>query len=590
MENDRQEAAEIKKVDNVDFLAATEKQEVIEDNPQKVNEEKESVEVKVGEVLPAKKKRIKSRLSREKKRENFQFYKSIDYSGFIERLFARGVDFLIVLGFGYLMYREFGLTKAIIGSLIFDIFARIILTYFFGATVGKFIFGTRVISRCSRKLSIHQVIIRELSKYISGFMFNMGYISIIVSRRKRAWHDIIACTAVTSGGRDEALYAKEIYNERPEKWHVYIAAPLIVIFTAFLLFSVNQGSDYLVNQVGMIGFIKATDSKGVEFKYNIPSSSVGIAGVNKNIIQAGDIDGDRGIELFKEGISEGKIVINTLRITATRPVDGDVGIVCDKPVIQYRLIDIDGDKKDELAVLYEDRTLKLYNLNGETAELSSIGPVQLNEITAFVKGRESNVGPYKLFIAGDKNKLSVITMKDGKMEEQKFELPGDNNIVSFDTGIFQGKHYLVGATDDQKLVFYSLEGDKYIKDRELVMTVKERAAITVRDLDCDGINEVFIMSPANDEGSNHILCAYDVSGNTMKLKWDGGEYYKYMDNKLSLVIDDGGDIDNDGKLEVYMVGRRVSGQEGSAHLIVFEGNKYLLMLNDLLRTLALASP
>lgn len=629
MDNNLQEAASKFEMENSDSLAAAEKQEVTKDNPgedeklfhtfeeniRDVNDgtfntdneitaenlNQDNTAAKPMEISEKSEDRINNsqvetrktrrKLSREKIRENLQAYKSVDYSGFIERLFARGADFLIVIGFGYLTYRKVGLTKAIVYSLLFDLTVRILFTYFLGATIGKIIFGTRVISRCSAKLSIWQVIIRELSKYISGIMLNFGYISIIVSKRKRAWHDIMAGTAVTSGGREEAKYAREVYKERPENWYAYIAAPIIVIFAVVLLVSVNKGSDYLINHVGMIGFTKVVDSKGAEFKYKVPPQSLGAAGINKNIIQVGDIDGDKGIELFKEGINEGKTVIKTLRITATKSVDGDVGILCEKPVIQYRLADINGDKKDELVVLYEDRTVKLYKLDGEQpVELSSFGPVQLSEVNTFVKGRVNSVSPYKLFVLGDKNKLSVLGIRDGKMEEQKYELPGSNNIISLDTVMISDKHYVVGATDDGKLVVYKFEAGAYQKEKEHIMPVKEKVTISVRDLDCDGINEVFVMTPAVDDEKKHTLSAYDVWGDTMKLKWNGGIYYKNENDKLQLVFDDSGDIDGDKKLEAYMVNRKVSDSDGRASLVIFESDKYLLKANDLLRALRFYNP
>jgi len=228
----------------------------------------------------------KSRRKREDariRRENYQYYKSIDYSGFIERLFARGVDFAIVLGFGYLIYKKAGLVPAVMWIPFIDLFIRIVMTYFFGCTVGKFLFGVRVISRNSGKLTIGQVLIREFSKVISGLFLNLGYISIIVSRRKRAWHDMLACTAVTSGGRDECQYAREVYEERPEKWNWKVAVPITVVLIIGTALLINRGAFYAINNVGMIGFSRVFDTMPTEFRYRLPSPSLGYTSLNKEV-------------------------------------------------------------------------------------------------------------------------------------------------------------------------------------------------------------------------------------------------------------------------------------------------------------------
>lgn len=531
-------------------------------------------------------------LTVKKSRENIVVYKSVDYSGFIERLFARGVDFLLVIGFGYLAYKWTDLTAAIIIAIIFDLVIRILMTYFLGGTVGKLVFGVRVISRCSGKLSIWQVIIRELSKYISGLFFDFGYISIIVSRRKRAWHDITACTAVTSGGREEAEYGREVYKERPEKWYVKIWAPIMGIFIAALVVSINKSSSYLLNDMGMIGFTKVISTMPYEFKYKLPSPTLGLAGVNKNIIQLGDIDGDKGYEVFKEGIKDGRPSVMNLRLTSTKPVDGDIGLSFDKQIIQYRMLDMNGDKKDELAVLFEDKMLKVYKLDGGAAELGSLGPIEYSDVISVIRYKPLADSVCKLYIFGDKNKVSVISMKDGKLVAEKKELADSYNFISFDTGEFSGQNLLAGATDDGRLVLYSNDGGIYKKYKEMLIAVKGKLTIRIKDLNNDGSNEVLIYSPENEERRYPVLAAYDISGDSMKIMWDGGRGYRFEKgkDKINLTLEDGWDIDNDKKFEAYLISKKVSDQDGRMSLFIFESNKYLFKINDFLRTLSFTSP
>lgn len=524
-----------------------------------------------------------------KSREDLLAYKSVDYSGFIERLFARGADFLLDVGIGYVFYRWTNLSISIIMALIFDLIIRVLMTYYLGATVGKFIFGVRVISRCSARLSIWQVVIRELSKYISGLFLNLGYISIIVSRRKRAWHDIIACTAVTSGGREEALYGMDVYAKRPEKWDIRIGGLVTGIFVVTLLISINKGAGYLLDGRGMIGFTKIMDTKTAEFKYYVPSPETGFIAVSKNIVQVGDVDGDRGYEVFKEGIIDDKPAIRDVRLTAIRPVYGEISLTFDKNIIQYRLLDMDGDKKDEIAVLFEDKNLKIYKPGAEVLELASYGPVDYGNINAVVKGKPEDNMPYRLYILGDKNKLTVISMKDGKIDGEVMTLPDSYNFTSIDRGILNGEDCLIGATDDQRLVFYDYEGG-YKKTKEMRIPVKGMAQVFIKDIDSDDNNEVILSYPMYEGRTHPVMAAYDVSGDDMRLIWYGGKSYKSGDKSINIAYDDGMDVDGDDKFEVYMVSKEVSGKVGKITLFLFQGEEYMFKANEFLRMLSLSKP
>jgi len=526
------------------------------------------------------------------RREDFKAYKSVDYSGFIERLFARGIDFLIVLVAGYLLYRLLNsLTATIVMTLLLDIGVRVTTTYYWGGTFGKLLLGVRVISRNSEKLTIWQIIIRELAKYISWLPLNMGYISIIVSKRRRAWHDIIACTAVTSGGSEEAEYGREIYKERPEKWDVKISAIITSVFIAVLLTSINRSAAHILNNTGMIGFTKVVTTMPSELKYKLPSPSLGLAGVNKNIIQVGDVDGDGGYDVFKEGIKDKMPSIKNIRFTAVKPLDGDLGIVCDKGIIQYRLLDINGDKKDELAVLFEDKMVKVYNLEGDAVEIGSYGPVEYSEITSFIRGRQAIGTSIRLYVLGDKNKVTVLYMRDGKVESEKFELEGPYNFTALDAGVLSGKDCLAGVCGDGKIIFYSNEGGGYKKLKEMQIPVSGKIEIAMRDVNGDGVDEVIVSSPPYEERQYAVLAAYDISGSTMKIMWNGGRHYKYnKDNEISLTLDEGMDIDDDKKFKAYMVSKSAVGQDGSLSLFVFQSDKYLFKLNSFLRKISLSNP
>lgn len=529
-----------------------------------------------------------SHLSVRRSREDFQVYKSVDYSGLLERLFAWCVDSIIAIGIGYLLYRKFGLTTAVLLGLLIDLSLRIILTYFLSGTLGKLILGIRVVSRCSQKVSVLQVVVRELFKYISGIFLNFGYISIIVSKRKMAWHDMMAGTAVTSGGREEAQYAREIYTERPEGWNKYIFISVTGALMAGLLVAIIMEANSLLYDNGMLGFNFLRGYPDVQFTYKL-ASSAGIAGMEKNVIQFGDIDGDGGYEVFREGVSEGKIFIRDLRIIGVEPIDGDITIDLGKPIIQYRLLDMNGDKKDELAVLLEDYTLKVFKLDEAFVELCTIGPLEYSDIISVIKGKPADNVPYKLYILGNNNKLSVISMLEEEIQNQVLYLPGTYKLTGLDMGVISKENYLTGLTADGKLILYSYDGKEYKEVKTLDIPVKGKLSMTIKDINSDKKNEMLVWSKASEERAYPLIAAYDISGEKMELVWNGGTFYNYKGDKLTLTPDDLIDTNRNENIEMYMVSNRVAGQDGCFSIYIFEGDKVMRKINEFMRILSLSN-
>lgn len=516
---------------------------------------------------------------------NYQIYKSIDYSGFFERLFARWIDLSLDAGIGYLIYRKWGIPAALAGVIIFDLIHRIVMTYFFGGTLGKLLFGVRVVSRCSNKLSIWQVLIREFSKLISHLPLNLGFLCVIFSRRKRALHDIIACTAVTSGGKDEAEYAKKVYSERPEKWNPIISGIITAAFAVSIFLAVTFGASYILNNMGMIGFTLDNNSDIDQYSYKLPDAGSGAAGLNKNIIQIGDINGSGNYQIFREYIDDGKCALTSMRSAGPGFKDGNALGTFDKPVIQYRLADMDGDQKDELAVLFEDKSIKFYKLDNGMSEIGALGPLEYKQINAFVKGKPDEDTPYRLYIAGDGKKVSVISFKEGKFTEQKFELPGQYNIIGIDCGVFSGEYCLTALCDGGNIVFYSFDGSKYLERRKTPVPVKGKLSMTIKDINMDRENEILISSQGEGGKNLPLLAAYNVSGNNLKLVWSGGNFYKYKDTVMALTMDDGMVLD--GKFRAYMVYRHEAKETGAITFFTFENYRILMKANQILRALAI---
>lgn len=85
----------------------------------------------------------------------------------------------------------------------------ILMTYFARATLGKMITGITVVGRHSEKLSLPQVIFRELvGRYINNFLWYLPYLAVLFTERRIGLHDYFADTYVVKNSFN--LYKKEI--------------------------------------------------------------------------------------------------------------------------------------------------------------------------------------------------------------------------------------------------------------------------------------------------------------------------------------------------------------------------------------------
>lgn len=85
----------------------------------------------------------------------------------------------------------------------------ILMTYFAQATLGKMVTGITVVSRNPGKLSLSQVIFRELvGRYINNKLWYLPYLAVLFTERRIGLHDYFADTYVVKNSFN--LYKKEI--------------------------------------------------------------------------------------------------------------------------------------------------------------------------------------------------------------------------------------------------------------------------------------------------------------------------------------------------------------------------------------------
>jgi uncharacterized RDD family membrane protein YckC len=128
------------------------------------------------------------------------------YAGFWRRFAAHAIDYVIVL-LGSLVL----LVAATLVGLITDdsqeYFAPLpLISYFlycallesspWQATVGKRALGLKVMNRRGMRIGFARAVVRFLAKLLSVATLLLGYLLVVVTKRRQALHDLIAGTLV----------------------------------------------------------------------------------------------------------------------------------------------------------------------------------------------------------------------------------------------------------------------------------------------------------------------------------------------------------------------------------------------------------
>ncbi len=141
----------------------------------------------------------------------------VRWGGFFRRVMAFYIDVAVLSFFSYFLFYmiyvgySVGLTahdQDITFDRFFSFLQFFALSWFFlvsayfvllhgmaGTTVGKWVFGLRVVGANKAPVSYGQAMMRWLG-YVAFAFFGIGFLWILLSREKRAWHDLLARTWV----------------------------------------------------------------------------------------------------------------------------------------------------------------------------------------------------------------------------------------------------------------------------------------------------------------------------------------------------------------------------------------------------------
>lgn len=86
-----------------------------------------------------------------------------------------------------------------------------------GKTIGKALFGLKVVRGDGSTLGAKRAALRVVSFPVSWVFFGIGFVGIVLGRRRRAFHDVIADTAVVYDFDARAAHLRSIvrHHERP---------------------------------------------------------------------------------------------------------------------------------------------------------------------------------------------------------------------------------------------------------------------------------------------------------------------------------------------------------------------------------------
>jgi uncharacterized RDD family membrane protein YckC len=143
--------------------------------------------------------------------------RAVEWGGFFRRFSALLVDIVVLIFFSLLLvflsllgYRvglaahqssmswasEQGLLSVLLGAWIFLVCGYfVVLHRMEGRTVGKWLFGLRVVGAGRGPITFGQALIRWLAAVITAPLL-LGFLRVLWNREKRGWHDLLAGTWV----------------------------------------------------------------------------------------------------------------------------------------------------------------------------------------------------------------------------------------------------------------------------------------------------------------------------------------------------------------------------------------------------------
>jgi len=90
----------------------------------------------------------------------------------------------------------FSPVTATIAGVVFVVLYHVFFWFFAGQTVGKALFGIKIVPLRGGRISIFRALLRYIGYFVTGFSLGIGFLWVIFDDRRMAWHDKLARTCV----------------------------------------------------------------------------------------------------------------------------------------------------------------------------------------------------------------------------------------------------------------------------------------------------------------------------------------------------------------------------------------------------------
>ena len=128
------------------------------------------------------------------------------YQGFWIRVVALLIDYIVLYITFIGILAIFGQLEAYFATddwtqydtyygLLFVLY-NVVLVGSFGATLGKYIVGIRIVQGDGSRVGYGRALARYLATFLSGLLLGIGFLMVAFSQKKRGLHDVIADTIV----------------------------------------------------------------------------------------------------------------------------------------------------------------------------------------------------------------------------------------------------------------------------------------------------------------------------------------------------------------------------------------------------------
>lgn len=518
------------------------------------------------------------------------YMKEMYLASFGKRILASLIDGVILAGVALLLYyiitHEFSSRILLKHSLIIitiNVLYEILLTYFFGMTIGKKVMKIKVVSNINNKISLKQAVLRCVYKDLSGYILYIGFLWMLKNEYSQTWHDILANTLVINNDAEEEITEYIINNP----WQVSNKHRLIRVFVLILTF-------LICSYTNLNKFVNKMGNFGIEEVY---STSFNEAFLNTKLF---DIDNDNDDEIITLSEKNKGLSMNIYdwKDSELKKIDSFTLEEKQTSIDDWEVADLDDDGMFEVVVVVkEDHVLEIRVYRGINNEFQCVKTEAKHCNIEVVKDKEG------------KKHIACYYYYSGKIISYSF-LNGEL-VKDYDAEVSIKNGWFIGADFDGDNIdeLYLLKDKKYkrgnVKGMFFKLTENDNSIVETNEGEIDLKSNVyrgrldrhiphnFIVDDINGDGKDNIV--FETTSewglapwlNTITYKDDkwikiySGGSFKRTRNYEDLCLLGKGDINGDGIEELLMGGDLEIAYRDELYGEPLDNNIYFYQINPL---------